>query len=209
MDDFLHNLRSGKLKQPDRTNRNFDPQFKNKRNLMDRRKREFDSKESSERLTAIKEILESVLDIQKHMAEAYDLRTKAEERKARSLEVIAKSLYHMANPQATDADDLFAKPEAIPIIEDDDRPAMVGDDIMSGQRAQVEEIPDEAFENQTKPDGENRQELMELIQTMREDGAGWEKIARQVSAQGYPTISGRGNWRGVMVKNLYEKMTAE
>jgi hypothetical protein len=209
MDDFLHNLRSGKLKQPDRANRNFDPQFKNKRNLMDRRKREFDSKESSERLTAIKEVLESVLDIQKHMAKAYDLRTKAEERKARALEVIAKSLYRMANPQAADVDDLFAKIEAIPIIEEVDRPGLVSDDFMSGQSAQVEEISEEADDDKTKPEGENRQELMELIQAMREDGAGWEKIARQISAQGYPTVSGRGNWRGVMVKNLYEKMTAE
>ena len=70
MDDFLHNLRSGKLKQPDRSGRTYgDPQYKNKRNLMDRRKRDQDSKESFERLNVIKEILETVSETQKRMAE--------------------------------------------------------------------------------------------------------------------------------------------
>ena len=42
MDDFLHNLRSGKLKQSDRSNRSYgDSQYKGgqRRNAMDRRKK--------------------------------------------------------------------------------------------------------------------------------------------------------------------------
>jgi hypothetical protein len=107
MDDFLHNLRSGKLKHPDRSNRPYsDPQYKGgqRRNVMDRRKKELDA---FERLGAVKEVLESISETQKHMVQAYEARTKAEERKARALEVLAKNLYRMLNPQAQDADELF------------------------------------------------------------------------------------------------------
>ena len=85
MDDFLHNLRSGKLKQPDRSNRPYsDPQYKGgqRRNAMDRRKKELDA---FERLNAVKEALESISETQKRMAEAYEARTRAEERKARAM----------------------------------------------------------------------------------------------------------------------------
>ena len=71
MDDFLHNLRSGKLKQGDRSNRPYDKGGA-RRNMMDRRKGHYDNnKESSERLNAIKEVLEALTETQKRVAEAY------------------------------------------------------------------------------------------------------------------------------------------
>ena len=76
MDDFLHNLRSGKLKQADRSNRSYnDPQYKGsqRRNSMDRRKKEIDA---FERLNAVKEVLESISETQKRMARAYEARYK-------------------------------------------------------------------------------------------------------------------------------------
>jgi uncharacterized protein YfiM (DUF2279 family) len=204
MDDFLHNLRSGKLKQSDRSNRSYgDPQYKNKRNMMDRRKREHEAKES-ERLGAIKELLESVSETQLRMAELYEVRIKAEERKAKALEILAKSLYRMANPKAKDADELFAFVDPDQTETDNDVDA--GDSGKSRKSKASDEMAATADADQNKLNAGNRKKLFKLIQRMRDDGISWEKIARQIASQGFPTVSGRGSWRGVMVKNLYEKM---
>ncbi len=198
MDDFLHNLRSGKLKQQDRSRSYNDPQYKSgqRRGSMDRRKKEM---EGFERLSAIKEVLETISETQKSMAEAYVERTQAEIRKARAMEVLAKSLYQMLNPKAEDADALFAaEPGAEP----------------AAQPIRTIEAPsnntgtDEASATPEKLTGEQRQALFNLIGEMRDSGSKWEQIARQIASRGYPTISGKGTWRGVMAKNLYEKMIA-
>jgi len=234
MDDFLHNLRSGKLKQGDRSNRPYnDPQYKGgpRRNMMDRRKSHQDNKESSERLNAIKEVLGTLAQTQKRMADAYQARTRAEERKAKAMEVLAKSLYQIANPNADDADDLFVveamppvpKHEPTPVVEVEDV-GPVGDNIeaMADEPtlSDNEDGSDESDEPETDSEAENsprstgrlteldRHTLYTVIGQMREKGNNWEKIARHISTQGYPTVSGKGNWRGIMVKNLYEKMTS-
>ncbi len=223
MDDFLHNLRSGKLKQPDRSNRHFnDPQYKGaqRRNPMDRRKRDFDNKESSERLSAIKDVLETLAEAQKNMAEAYEARTRAEERKARAIEVLARNIYRMMNPQAKDADALFAPAEAEgarqavsvsqPVTPQDFDSN--GDEMEASAEAEYETETandDAGDQNGRKLSREDRQNVFELVSRLREEGNGWENIARQIAAQGYPTISGKGTWRGVMIKNLYEKMGVE
>ena len=83
MDDFLHNLRSGKLKQQDRSNRPYnDQQYKGgqRRPMVDRRKKDYDNRESIERLAVLKEVLENLAEVQKRMAEAYEARNTVEER---------------------------------------------------------------------------------------------------------------------------------
>ena len=206
MDDFLHNLRSGKLKQSDRSNRSYgDSQYKGgqRRNAMDRRKKELDA---FERLNAVKEALESISSTQKRMAEAYEARTRAEERKARALEVLAKNIYRMVNPEARDVDELFAP------------------DLTAISAAPAEASPDEDSEDMASEDGAEperdiaqphklteaeRQRLFVVIDRMRIAGDNWEKIARHIASQGYSTVSGKGSWRGIMAKNLYEKMLNE
>jgi len=251
MDDFLHNLRSGKLKQQGGGNRPFnDPQYKGgvRRTPMDRRnKGHHDNKESAERLNAIKEVLENLDRTQKKMAEAYAARTRAEERKARAMEILAKNLYKMLNPNADDADQLFAESPAP--VQAPAEPAMpaqrkfstknrdeLNDDTedepysLEPSYAEVEDLDDPAEDDDSSDDdgamdandGESdvaggskprgrltevdRHTLRAVINQMRESGEGCEKIARHIAAQGYPTISGKGSWRGVMVKSLFEKM---
>jgi hypothetical protein len=198
MDDFLHNLRSGKLKQQDRGRSYNDPQYKSgqRRGSMDRRKKEL---ESFERLNAIKDVLEAISETQKSMAEAYAERTQAEIRKARAMEVLAKSLYQMLNPNANDADALFA---AEPVAEPAARP------IKTIEAPSNDTGIDEPSATAEKLTGEQRQALFNLIGEMRDSGSKWEQIARDIASKGYPTISGKGTWRGVMAKNLYEKMIA-
>ena len=107
MDDFLHNLRSGKLKQHDRSNRPYnDQQYKSgqRRNAIDRRKK---GNDAFEQMNAVKELLESIAGMQKRIAAAQESTAKSEERKASAMELIAKNFYRMVNPAAKDVDELF------------------------------------------------------------------------------------------------------
>lgn len=221
MDDFLHNLRSGKLKQPDRSSRPYsDQNYKNvqRRNMMDRRKREYANKESFERMEAIKEILENLSESQRRMADAYEARTRAEERKARAIEILAQNLYRMLNPDAEDVENLFSNPfsslqqEADYADETVDAGNILADEDKD-QDSPVESEPETDIDTSNgqaeRLNGSNRQELIKLISKMREDGSSWEFIAREIADKGYPTVSGRGTWRGTMVKNFFEKMESE
>ncbi len=221
MDDFLHNLRSGKLKQQDRSSRSYsDQNYKNvqRRNMMDRRKREYANKESFERMEAIKEILENLSESQRRMADAYEARTRAEERKARAIEVLAQNLYRMLNPDAEDVENLFSNPfsslqrEADYADETVDADSILADEDKD-QFSPVESEPETDIGSSSgqaeRLNGSNRQELIKLISKMREDGSSWEFIAREIADKGYPTVSGRGTWRGTMVKNFFEKMESE
>jgi hypothetical protein len=222
MDDFLHNLRSGKLKQSDRSNRSYgDSQYKGgqRRNAMDRRKKELDA---FERLNAVKDALESISSTQKRMAEAYEARTRAEERKARAMEVLAKNIYRMLNPEAKDVDDLFASdpspviapPMDAPIVEDSEEVSAEAEKVVAEAEKVVAEAEEETEENlddaqPRKLNEAERQRLFVVIDRMRIAGDNWEKIARHIASQGYSTVSGKGSWRGIMAKTLYEKMLNE
>jgi hypothetical protein len=210
MDDFLHNLRSGKLKQPDRSNRPYnDPQYKGgqRRNVMDRRKKELDA---FERLGAVKEVLESISEAQKRMVQAYEARTKAEERKARALEVLAKNLYRMMNPQAQDAEELFAPAPPLQIKAPSGETAAPQEEEEEEEASSIDTPTKDGEEEMPQRLGESeRQRLFVIIDRMRIAGDNWEKIARHIASEGYPTVSGKGNWRGIMAKTLYEKMLNE
>lgn len=205
MDDFLHNLRSGKLKQTDRSGRSYnDPQYKGgpRRNVMDRRKREL---ETFERLNAVKEVLETISETQKRMVEATEARTKAEERKARAMEILAQNIYRMINPDATDADRLFSpQPEIKPAsaVQPVEQTITVES---SAEEAPTEDTPDVESQSAGRLSSKDRDIVVDMIGQMRADGQNWEKIARQIAAKGYPTVSGRGTWRGITAKNLFDK----
>ena len=243
MDDFLHNLRSGKLKQPDRQNRQYgDQQYKGgpRRNMTDRRKRDTDSKESYDRMPAIKEVLENLLETQKRMATVYQERTKVEERKANAMEMIAKHLFRMLNPNADEPDTVFentAPLETAPEMTQESRfDSQDSDSQIETEAAEQvntteisaaeESLEADAHETGTEESASSnldddtekhatgrltevdRHTLFAVIDQMRSKGNNWESIARHIATQGYPTVSGKGVWRGVMVKNLYEKMAA-
>lgn len=210
MDDFLHNLRSGKLKS-DRSNRQYgDQQFKGgqRRNANDRRKggthAHHDNKEATERLNAIKEVLETLSETQKTMAQAYQERTRAEERKARALEILAKNIYRLVNPKAQDSENLFSELEVDHTNEQIPEEVHAANTQAPSEDYAAQEDLDTSRERLTD---EDRDALQVLIGEMREGGNSWEYIARHIASKGYPTISGKGNWRGVMVKNLFEKMS--
>jgi hypothetical protein len=196
MDDFLHNLRSGKLKQQqDRSGRSYgDQQYKGgqRRPYVDRRKKTSDN---PEQLNALKDALDVVNETHKRIASAQEALAESEERKAKALEIIADNLHRLFNKDIAPRD-LVEKPAAIaaPTSKTDSQDAS-------------ESIPPKNEDATAKKLTERaKKSVFNLIHSMRDAGDGWEKIARAVAAKGYPTVSGKGQWRGVMVKNLYEKM---
>lgn len=246
MDDFLHNLRSGKLKQPDRSNRSYnDQQYKGgqRRPMMDRRKKEYDNKESIEHLAGLKDVLENLANSQKRIAEAFDARNKTEERKANAMEALAKNIYRILNPKADDTDsaDLQLTPDtpdtpdttsdahqsrtSQPIEEEDPKEktaSPAAEDLPSAETDKNAGEPARSIlskkmektekshspKKQSKLTIIDQQTLFPVISRMRAKGESWERIARHISDQDYPTLSGKGIWRGVMVKNLFEKMSS-
>ena len=211
MDDFLHNLRSGKLKQQDRSNRPYnDQQYKGgqRRPMMDRRKKDMDSKESVERLAALKEVVENLADTQKRIAEATEARNLIEERKTIAMEVLAKNIYQMLNPNADNIDTLFSGQifaKATPVRQKD------YDDTAGREEMEetvIGDVPHTAPARGHKLTADSQKALYPMINQMRDKGDSWERIARHIADQGWPTISGKGQWRGVMVKNLFEKLSA-
>ncbi|NNF99719.1 MAG: hypothetical protein HKM93_10095 [Desulfobacteraceae bacterium] len=190
MDDFLHNLRSGKLKQPDQNRRQYnDSQYKNsqRRNVQDRRKRESESPLTAENITAFKEALENIVENQKQMAVALQQRSDAEVRKAGALEKIAQSIKSMVPPQA------FATEAPV------EAPMDTAEEMASAP------VVESTSGRNNKLVGGEREKVTNIIIRLREDGMSYEKIAKQMETAGYPTLSGKGKWRGQTIKRLFEK----
>jgi hypothetical protein len=182
MDDFLHNLRSGNLKSPDRNRRQYnDPQYKGpqRRNIPDRRKREADSPAQTESLQAIKEILKSMLENQKSMTEAIEIRNRTEVQKANAIEKIASMLEALV-PRADASACPPAPPEAQPTAP----------------------IPPEAEAAGSEAVAED---AASIICRMRNEGLSYAKIAEHLEAEGIPTVSGKGKWRGQSVQRVFQK----
>jgi len=73
MDDFLHNLRSGKLKQSDRGRRDFaDYKGPQRRVGNDRRRTDYYTKVTGENFALVKEALDTLAEQQKRIADALE-----------------------------------------------------------------------------------------------------------------------------------------
>lgn len=198
MDDFLHNLRSGKLKQADRGKRDFtDYKGTQRRAGNERRRTDYYAKVTNENFSLIKETLDLLAESQKRIADAAEARVKSDARIADSLEAIAVMmgrrweytdiLPHRSEPTdakayGPEADDIAAE-----ATEEKDAPY-----IGSG---------DDKRMNSGKPS------LRDIIEAMRTDGDSWEKIARHFDDQKIPTISGKGKWRGPAIKKFWDTNT--
>ena len=114
------------------------------------------------------------------------------------MELLAENIFRMLNPGSKDID-MFSdsKPEVkiASSADEDDNPT---------------HLPSPAGEikTSTKLTRNDRRILYKLIGKLRNEGNNWEKIAREIASQGYPTVSGKGTWRGVMAKNLYDKQAS-
>lgn len=183
MDDFLHNLRSGKLKQPDRGRSHSDYKGPQRRVSSERRRTDYYAKVTGEHFGLVKDAIESLAGQQKRIADALVANENAQTRIAGALETIVAKLDgqqadKVSSPaeHPTDADVSTAAPES--------------------------DLEWEA--SGAKLTDEDRPKLMRIIANLRDDGQSWEKIARHMIEKSVPTVSGKGTWRGAAVKKFWD-----
>jgi hypothetical protein len=186
MDDFLHNLRSGKLKQPDRGRRDYsDYKGPQRRVGNDRRRTDYYAKVTNENFALIKETLDILIAQQRRIADAAVARESSEASVAKALETIALMM-----ARRWGYEDLLSHGSEAAYS-------------TSAAQNSREAAATEEKEIQT-PDNTTPPGLLKIIETMRTQGGSWEKIARHFDDQGIPTVSGKGKWRGPAVKKFWE-----
>jgi len=199
MDDFLHNLRSGKLKQHDRGRRDYtDYKGPQRRAGNERRKPDYYAKVTSENFALVKNSLDALTDHQKRIADAMADRKKTDARIADALETIAAMLgrhwgYEKDLPRVSEPI------EVEPVSNGD-----AGDSIVPGEV--VDGFAGIGTGNRKISDND-KPKLLGTITAMRADGDSWEKIARHMDERDIPTVSGKGKWRGPAVKKFWEAQT--
>ena len=182
MNDFLHNLRNNKDKRFDRNRRPYDS---NQYPGVDRANGNYRKKmiprngDLTESLPAIKKLLEDISENQKRIA-------NAEERKATALERIADHFFKPV-PEMLSEEQPVASPavEAAVAETDHTEPAVAETDRTEAATAE----PDRT---DAKPAPTDREKTVALIRELRAKGLSFEKVARELQAQGIPTVSGRG-----------------
>lgn len=190
MDDFLHNLRSGKLKHADRGRRDYnDYKGPQRRVSNDRRKTDYYAKVTNENFAMIKETLDALLDSQKRIALAMEERQKTQVRIAGALETIAKMV-----GRHVDVEDVTPQHTGMQTVD---------------QEKSLTESRSIAGYSGGRTDGEGAgaqgsPDLIDIISTMRDQGDSWEKIARYFDERKIPTVSGKGKWRGPAIKKYWE-----
>ncbi len=194
MDDFLHNLRSGKLKQPDRGRRDYnDYKGPQRRGGNERRRPDYYTKVTSENFGMVKDSLEGLAQQQKRIADALLARTDAESRIADALESIAAMLVrHIGIENGSTA------PEAA------QETGVAGSQASTPESAPTADMGLDWQFSGGKLDNEDCPKLLQHIKSMREEAQSWEKIARRMIEKGVPTVSGKGIWRGPAVKKFWD-----
>lgn len=187
MDDFLHNLRTGKDKRYDRGRRGYEPsQYRSmdRQNGMDRRKKgNFRQQSSEQAYTTITKVLPAIKTLLETMAEDQKKRMKLEARHTIAMETIAVYLKKLSGFEG----DLNSFEE----IEEESQ--------------ETQDMPVSAEADADEEVSEDMGETIQIIKRMREEqGLSFQKIAAQLETEGIPTPSGRGKWRGPAVSKLYK-----
>ncbi len=197
MDDFLHNLRSGKLKQQDRGRRDYsDYKGPQRRSTTERRRPDYYAKVTNENFVLVKNSLDNLAEIQKRIADAAVDREKTEARIADALETIATMMERQWSGQGhlpQHSENAGAEPEA-----------NVRDSIVP---VEVVDTHTDVVARDEKFSSKDKHKRMDIITAMRMEGKSWEKIARHLDGQNIPTVSGKGKWRGQAVKKFWDANT--
>lgn len=193
MDDFLHNLRSGKLKQHDRGRRDYnDYKGPQRRAGSERRRPDYYAKITGENFGLVKASLDSLAEQQRRIADAIAARTDTESRIANALESIAAMLNRQGNIDVP-------SPSSVEASETGDSVSPVDASLPA---------PAQSWDTSGgKLADEDRSRLQAAIASMRHAGHSWEKVARQLIEQGVPTVTGKGIWRGPAVKKIWDADT--
>jgi len=212
MNDFLHSLRSNKDKRFDRSRRNYDsPSYRSndRMNNSDKRRKgpyRPQQNEQAQAYAAINKLLPTIKTLLESQTEDRKKLIEAEERKAAAMESIASFLKQL----------LGGGTDALPVLESiesfckNDACEPVGEESSlepedAGLQADDQGVDTEEEKPAVEagqPTSAHRDELVSMIQALREQGFSYEKIARHFEEKQIPTISGRGKWRGQAVSKL-------
>ena len=202
MDDFLYNLRksveernkSGNRHADGNTNRSGD-----RRCGMDRRNRRPQKQHSNDRrsyppynrnLHEIRVLLEKMLVKQGLQQEINEKRLVLEERRTVAMERIVDRLMGQSLDTPVEASPPPTLEASAPAMPEPGDTGTTSQAIASDKAAKADE-PATAGE---------------LMTTLRAEGKSYEKIANALEAAGFPTVSGRGRWRGQTVKRELAKL---
>jgi hypothetical protein len=219
MNDFLHSLRNGNGKRFERPRKNYDnPQYRAPDRLNREKKtphhRRFND---SEQMANIKKVLDT-------MAENLDRIQNAQERTADAIERIAdylqlafaaqglqalpttpqvqKEVPAAAPPAETESDmDTVDALDATPIARETvtayEAPPKVAE---TPKRKRITTAPAAPMDETKKSEKEI---IVDIIHSMREDGIGFEQIAEHLEMLSMPTFSGKGKWRAQNVSRVF------
>jgi hypothetical protein len=197
MDDFLHNLRSGKLKQQDRGRRDYsDYKGPQRRAGNDRRRPDYYMKVTNENFAIIKESLSQLTESQKHVGEALSMLDKTGARIADSLQSLIDLISSLQRGKDRDAQSLsFAPAEETSAVEEvAERPT----------KSETKDAHAVTPSSKGKLSEEDKPRMMEIIASMRGEKKSWEKIAQHIDDLRFPTVSGKGRWRGQAIKKFFD-----
>jgi hypothetical protein len=183
MDDFLYNLR----KSVEERNKSGKTQRGDRRCGMDRRNRKPQKQQNDRRsyppynrnLHEIRVLLERFVEGQAQQQAIDDKRLELEKRRTRAMEQIADNLHRIAGS----AVEAVAEPAV---------------------SAVKPEAPRRKKKGASK--GASPTTPGELMTRLRAEGKSYEKIANALETEGFPTVSGRGRWRGQTVKRELLKL---
>ena len=233
LNDFLHQLRQSREKQYDRTKRpHSNPQYRDhdRRGAKDFRKTHTTrstqdlSAVLGPALTSIQELLKETHGQIKRLASAEEKRAETEERKTDVLEKIADRLTVLAASVVgggTNTEDFrtaggqetqpMAKPagkaEQDPSADEQEAEFIEGSAEETGEAKTCDEQETDPFSPEESSTSA-REIVYDKIKKMRDDGMSFEGISRELEAQGVPTLSGKGRWRGQTVHKLLKKMAS-
>ncbi len=212
MNDFLHSLRNNKDKRFDRNRKSYDsPSYRSndRMNNSDKRRKgpyRPQQNEQTQAYAAINKLLPTIKTLLESQTEDRKKLIEAEERKATAMEAIASFLKQLSGG----TNDALPVLESIESFCENDACEPVGEESsLESQDAGMQADDQGVDAQEEKPAGEagqqtamQRDDLVSMIQALREQGLSYEKIARHFEEKEIPTISGRGKWRGQAVSKL-------
>jgi DNA-binding transcriptional MerR regulator len=194
MNDFLHNLRSGKMQRPERHRKPYAGHQKTgheRGKAKDFRNGRYGKNIEAEKLNKITQIIASIAESQKLIAASQERKAKAEERKADILESFVELIKQIVSPDSL-------KPDS---SKTDNKSADLETNL-------APEVMLQKIDQPKKPNDANKKKTLELIHSMRKDGMSYEKVANYLDSNKIPTFSGRGKWRGQTIHRLCNKVPA-
>ena len=214
MDDFLQTIRNNsKDKRYNKNRRNYDgnngynhASNENRRNANEKRTKSYRGNGAldtvkNETMVAVKDLLTELVAAQKRSHEVEERRAAAEERKADAMEAIAVYLKNLAGGgqplSAENQGDIpfeknrFAENRSTDICADDENQEIA---LSIGENSAAE-----------SPASLNHDDVLQMIRSLREEGATYEFIAQQLTAKNIPTFSGRGEWHAQTIHRLCRK----